>query len=448
VQSVRIRRTHIIRVLLSLICLCSLALFTGGCLSDASPEPSRTPSSPQPTSPATQAVPLQSPAAAPTPTTELETLVVWVTELVYPLQDSRQADVFAQQIAAFKATHPGLTVEVHRKKPDGKGGMLDFLLTASRVAPAVMPDLIAIDTAFLKEFTSHGLLVPIDALVSPEIQEDLYPFARNACTWEDQLVCLQFEIEDIEHAIYNPSKIAVAPTSWSEVFSSGATYIFPAAGNNGLVNDAFLIQYLSTGAQLVDANGDPALDPRAVADVLDFYQQGIARGAILPDVLEYATVENCWPKYLQAEVVMSNISSNLYLTVQGGEPASVPTRDGRAVMLSRGYAWALTARDAARQELAIKLLEWFMYPANMAAWSRAAGRLPTRRAAFEQMPRDSYVAFLYTQLEYAIPYPRSEVHERIYRAIQGAIEAVLVQGQSPESATQNLLKEIGQEAVP
>ena len=52
-------------------------------------------------------------------------------------------------------------------------------------------------------------------------------------------MALQFEVESVEHAIYNPSKIAVAPLSWTEVFSSGATYIFPAAGSQ-LILLAFL----------------------------------------------------------------------------------------------------------------------------------------------------------------------------------------------------------------
>ena len=182
--------------------------------------------------------------------------------------------------------------------------------------------------------------------------------------------------------------------------------------------------------------------------MLEFHRQGIERGAILTDVLEYSTVEQCWPKFLQAEVVMSNISSDLYLSVLTEQVTSVPTRDGQAVMLSRGHNWAVTARDPERQALALELLEWLLDPVNLATWNQSAGHLPTRRAAFEQMERTPYAAFMYGQLESAMPYPISETHERIYRAMQQALDAVLREGAPPESAAMGILEAVNQEMSP
>jgi ABC-type glycerol-3-phosphate transport system substrate-binding protein len=148
---------------------------------------------------------------------------------------------------------------------------------------------------------------------------------------------------------------------------------------------------------------------------------------------------------LQAEVTMSHISSDLYLSVLTGTPASVPTRDGGAVTLSRGHAWALTARDPERQVLAVRLLEWLLNPVNASTWNAAAGSLPTRRAAFERMERSVYVSFMYLQLETAIPYAQSETHRNIYRAMQQAVDAVLRQGAPPETAAANILATVNQE---
>ena len=145
---------------------------------------------------------------------------------------------------------------------------------------------------------------------------------------------------------------------------------------------------------------------------------------------------------------MTDITSNLYLTVRTGQVAAIPTRDGQMVSLSRGHAWVLTTRDPIRQPLAVKLLEWLMQPANVAAWSEAAGRLPARRAAFEQMTRDAYVTFMYDQLDRAVPYATSPTHERIYRAMQGAIVDVLSKGVQPEVAADNVLQAVNQGKVP
>jgi ABC-type glycerol-3-phosphate transport system substrate-binding protein len=108
----------------------------------------------------------------------------------------------------------------------------------------------------------------------------------------------------------------------------------------------------------------------------------------------------------------------------------------------------MTSRDPNRQPLAAKLLEWLMNPANMAAWSQAAQHLPTRRAAYEQMRRDNYVGFVYNQLEYAVPYSSSENYQRIYRAMQQAVDAVLREDVLPVVAAENVLKAVNQEISP
>jgi hypothetical protein len=52
---------------------------------------------------------------------------------------------------------------------------------------------------------------------------------------------------------------------------------------------------------------------------------------------------------------------------------------------------------------------------------------------------------MYDQLERAQPYPTSEIHLRIYRAMQQAVNGVLREGISPESAAENVLKAVNQE---
>jgi ABC-type glycerol-3-phosphate transport system substrate-binding protein len=447
-QSTKLRRW--VR-LLSLVLLLWGAFLGHGCQFTPTPEPELTPTSTPPIDATPTSAP--PPPQTPGPPRAPHKLTVWITELISPLDGDERSLAFEQQIVAFEATHPDLAVEVLYKKPEGKGGLEDLLTTATAVAPAVVPDLIMIDANRLSSLAQKGLAVPLDGLLDPDLVEDMYPFAIKAGTVDGRLVGLPFETS-IEHALYNTAKIAVPPLSWTEVFSSGATYIFPTLGQDGLVNDAFLIQYLSTGAELMDSNGQPALDQQALADVLGFYRTGIENGSILSDVLEYDTVRSGWRKYLQAEVVLSNMTSNLYLEGRGLLQVSratwIPTKDGQPpITFSRGSAWVLTTDDPNRQSIAVRLLTWLMNPNNMAVWSAAADRLPTRRAAFEQMPRnDDYVAFVHSQLEYAIPYPSTEAHKRIYRAMQEAVDAVLRKGELPSVAAENVLKAANQETTP
>lgn len=446
----RVRHQALHRILTAVLLIVWLSLGSG-CRSAPTDEARPTPTL---ISPAVEtAAPVPTMTAPPLPG-DPQKITVWATELLAPLEPNDRAVVLEQQILAFEATHPGLTIEILPKKPEGKGGLEDLILSASTVAPGVIPDLIAIDIARLSDMARQDLLVPLDGLIEPDLVRDLYPFAVQAGTVDGQLVGVPFEVS-IEHALYNTAKIAVPPVSWGEVFASGATYIFPTLGQNEMVNDAFLIQYLSTGAELLDPNGAPALDQQALVDVLTFYRNGIESGAILTDVLAYDSVRSGWRKYLQAEVVMSNMTSNLYLEGRGllkvSKATWIPTRDGEIpVTLARGTAWAMTTRDPNRYELTAKLLSWLLDPNNVATWSLSAERLPTRRAAFEQMPRDNadYVGFVYGQLEYAIAYPTTEAHKRVYRAMQQAVDAVLRKGESPATAAAGVLQAVGQEVGP
>lgn len=436
-----------------LVFLCIWAAAASGCWFGPTP-PASAPTPIATEVPAT-ATPSPTPTITPIPAGAPHTLTVWISELAAPIaQPDVRSQIFERQILAFEATHPGLDIQLVYKKPEGKGGLEDYLTTASAVAPGVVPDLLMIDNQYLPRIARKGLIVPLDELLPPELLLDLYPFAIQAGTVDGQMVGIPFETS-IEHALYNTAKIAVPPISWTEVFSSGATYLFPTLGRDGQVNDAFLIQYLSTGAELLDSNGEPALDKQALVDILSFYRTGIESGVIPSDVLEYDTVRSGWRKYLQAEVVMTNMTSNLYMEGRGllkvSQATWIPTRDGQpAVTLCRGTSWAIATSDPNRQALAVKLLVWLTEPANMAAWGEAAELLPTRRAAYEEMPRDdaAYVHFVYNQLEYAIPYPTSDTHKRIYQAMQEAVNAVLRQGEIPAVAAENVLKAVNQESLP
>ena len=236
------------------------------------------------------------------------TLTLWTAEPFSPTQADASGQVMGQQIEAFTADPPDVVVEYVLKTPYGKGGILNFLLTTSAAVPAAMPDLVAIDTIELKEAAQAGLLQPLEEVISTELQEDLFPFAQQVGRFEGQLVGLQFET-DIEHLIYNTNKLEELPLTWTDVLTDEVSYVFPAGGREGLVNDAFIIQYLALGGQLVDETGQPALNEELVTQVLQFYRDGYEMGVIPPSVSDFKTLDDCWPVYLSAEVAMSNVSS-------------------------------------------------------------------------------------------------------------------------------------------
>jgi multiple sugar transport system substrate-binding protein len=329
-----------------------------------------------------------------------------------------------------------VTIEYVLKKPYGKGGILDFLSTARAAAPAVLPDLVILGTFELDEAAEAGLIQPLDDLVSSELQQELFPFARHS--FDGQLVGIQFEAE-VEHLIYNANKIDSAPMTWREVISASVAYIFPAGGEGSLVNDSFLIQYLAAGGGLLDESGKPALDKDALVEVLQFYADGLEAGAILPSVLEFADLDDCWVVYVSAQAALSNVSSDRYLADRGllknTAFAAIPTRDGNIATLSKGWALAMVTEDSGRQTVAAQLIEWLLVPENNANWNLAAGHLPTRQAAFDYLgTEDQYFPFVRQQLANVYPRPMAAAYDKIGRALQRAVQDVLQGEASPEEA--------------
>lgn len=433
----------------NVIVIACLTILLG--LSGCGPLAKPTTPPPRPTPTATAVTATETPTTTPiTPTLPTAppviTLTLWTAESFSPAQADASGQILGQQIEAFTTDHPDVVVEYVLKKPYGKGGILNFLLTTSAAVPAAMPDLVAIDTVELKEAAQAGLLQPLDELISAELQEDLFPFAQEVGRFEGQLVGLQFET-DIEHLIYNTNKLEEPPLTWTDVLTDEVSYVFPAGGREGLINDAFIIQYLALGGQLVDETGQPALNEELVTQVLQFYKDGYEMGVILPSVLEFETLDDCWPVYLSAEVAMTNVSSRRYLAdrdlLMYTHFASIPTRDGNVTTLSQGWAWAIVTSDPARQALAVQLIEWLMEPENSAQWNLAAGHLPTRKAAFEVLgSEDSYYPFLSKQLEGAHPRLAGAAYSEVGRVLQQGVEKVMTGEASPQEAARAVMEAI------
>jgi multiple sugar transport system substrate-binding protein len=391
------------------------------------------------------------PAVSPTPSpppalSSAITLTLWTTEAFFPTEDEGSGQVLAQQWQAFEAAHANVNIEYILKKPYGKGGILDFLSTARAAAPTVLPDLVILDTLELDQAAQAGLIQPLDDLISDEVQQDLFAFARHRD--DGQLMGVQFEA-DIEHLVYNTNKVGSPPPTWSEILSDTVTYIFPAGGEGSLVNDAFLIQYLATGGGLLDESGNPVLDNVALVEVLQFYADGLEVGVIPLSVLEFTDLDDCWVVYVSAQAALSNVNSDRYLADRGllknTAFAPIPTRDGNVATLSKGWAMAIVTEDPGRQAAAAQLIEWLLEPENSANWNLAAGHLPTRQAAFDRLDtEDPYVPFVRQQLANVYPRPMAASFDKMGRALQRAVQDVLQGEVSPEEAAETVVAVVEQ----
>jgi len=381
------------------------------------------------------------PKAAETTTPESELpahLTLWTVKSVSPDAEGDAGEVFGNGLTAFENTYPDVQILVVLKNDTGKGSVSDYLRTASQAAPHVLPDLVVLNMVDLAQVARTGAIVPLDGLLSPSLIDDLLPGARAAGIVDGQLMGVPFEM-DVEHLIYNTNKVTSTPIDWTDVISANSTYVFPAKGTNGLVNDAFLIQYLALGGRLQDDEGRPFLDEQALRAALEYYRQGVEESVIPPEILTIGSTDEIWPEYVAAQVGMAHASGHRFLSdksvLHNTDFTSIPTHDGAPLTISHGRALAIVTHDPDRQATASGLIEWLMEPDNNVAWSRATLYLPTRYAAFNLIvDEDPYWSFLQYQLEIAVPSPSFSEYNQIGRVLQQAVIEVIGEEATPEEA--------------
>lgn len=386
----------------------------------------------------------------PTPTVPaVITLTVWTAPDYSPQAEGPAGEVMRQLLATFNETQPDIKLQYVLKKSQGKGGLLDYLLTASSVAPSVLPDVILLEPHALRDAARAELVQPLDNLLSPSLQEDLFPFALAAGRFDGQLKGIQFQT-DMTHLLYNTNKLESPPLTWTDVLTRPeARYLFPAGGQSGLAADSFLIHYLSTGAPLFGEIGQLALDEEAMTAVLSYYAAGIQSGVVPTSVLELESTLDAWPIYLEAEAAMTEIAASHYLAnrdmLRTTSYAAIPGPAGPAPTVSQGWTVAVVTKDPYRIGAAARFVEWWLSTENNANWNLAVGTLPVRRSAYQRLgEKDPYFAFLAGLLETAQPYPLAPVYREVAAAWQLAAEAVLSGEQTPEEAAAQVMATLGQ----
>jgi ABC-type glycerol-3-phosphate transport system substrate-binding protein len=364
------------------------------------------------------------------------TLTLWIPEELSPYGEGAGADLLAGHLADFGAAHPDLQVQVIVKKSRGRGGVLDFLRTASAAAPSVLPDLVVLDEADLQVAAQAGLLQPMDGLIPPDLKADLFPFATGLGQVGGVTFGLPLAAE-LEHLVYSPTLLPFPPVSWADLLSAGLPIFFPAAGQNGIADDFTFIQYLGAGGRLTDEGGNPTLEEGPLTAVLDFYAQAAATGIISPPVvLSIGTVEECWAHF-QKEGGMAVVDSRWFWTGREGmaEPGPIPTRDGRPVALAEGWALALVTANPDQQRRAMALVAWLLDPRWYGAWTQSTGYLPVTRSglAMWTVPgeRREVLTAVLTGARATLP---KSLRERVGSPLQAALEAVLWGRQSPAEA--------------
>ncbi len=371
----------------------------------------------------------------------LITLTLWFPEELAPSHWPGGV-ALAEQYQAFQEMYPNWRVVGVVKKATGPGGLLDYLQTTSRVVPAQMPDLVALDLQEVRIAAELGLLQPLDPLLPAEISGDLFLIADSYIISGGRQIALPYDI-DIRFLAYDQGLINQPPLRWRDVLSNTWGYLFPfGEGDIGVV-DAPLFQYYAAGGSLFDPEGRLAIDETILASVLRFYQQGLDVGAIHTATLTTTTLAECWEIYLGGGAPLTEASMARYLTdkprLANTRYAPLPTLSGIAATIGQGWAWCLVTSVPQRQQAAVALLSWLMEEENLVARSQAAHRLPLRRSALaESVQDDQLTAFVAELLERTYLRPPLRDYPALASLWHTAVQDVLLGNAKPEQAAQEV----------
>jgi ABC-type glycerol-3-phosphate transport system substrate-binding protein len=362
-------------------------------------------------------------------------LVLWLPPFGAPLDDTRGGAVLAAAFRQFERDHAGVRIDAHVKAEHGPAALRAYLRSAQQVAPAILPDLMLIDTQELWQVAELGL---VPALAPDEVRSDgFYAFAPAAVTYRDQVFGIPYAV-DIALAAYDPARLLAPPRTWNDVLTGDAWLLFPTGGDTdaSLVS---LLQYMGAGGEL------PAESARATPAGLEAFFEFLAAaqqaGLIPPEVVDLATFDAVWRAYLAArpEIVTLVIAGFRQTAEAGGEVAlaPVPTRNGERATVAATWAFAVLTPEPERRRLALALVDALLAVEVQGNWSRQAQRLPSRPEALTVWPAgNGQTAFLSEQLTAAVALPNGHAFADFVSDLQTAQSELLRGDLSVDAAVQ------------
>jgi ABC-type glycerol-3-phosphate transport system substrate-binding protein len=406
----------------------------------ASPRPSPTPTlQPATGTPATSLT--ISPASPILPTGPI-TLTVWTIQEFAPSDEDAAGRLFLDQLLDFQRNQTDVKVEVVVKRLAGPGGIMDYIETASAVAPAVLPDVTILSSDVIPQANAAGVLQRLDGLLPEGTIDDVFPVGDKLGRIDDALMAIPFTL-DFQHLVYNTTILtATAPATWDEILYSGGPLLFPA-GEEASV-DTVLDHYLAAGGTLAIEDGVLTLAIDPLTEVFRFYQRGTLDRVIPAAVLQLESLGGCLNAYRGGSALIAHVSSALYLPARADlsntavAPVTGPRRPGPALI--SGWHWAILTPDSARQQLAADLVTWLLEPDNVGSWSYAGHWLPASINGFARWPTDdAYISFARDQILLGIPHPAADVLGSVQPPLRTAMREVLLGSKSPAAAAASVV---------
>lgn len=376
------------------------------------------------------------------PTPAVIELRIWGPLDLSPQGTTETAELLERQRQAFEVQSADVLIAFEPKEETGGAAMIEYLRSASAVAPAILPDVIIFPTGQLDELAESQLLVPLDTLITPGLRADLYPFALRDTQLNGNWLAIPLTLQ-IEHGVRRTDMTRTLPTELEGLDQSNAPrWLFMGQGyGDGEISNALLLQLTAIGNALPRPDSLP--EREQVIALLEQFQAATERGTIPRTVLSlndeselYRRLEN-----RQADWIESN--SRTFQTMQADNSrlafAPLPTLDGDPITIAEGYLIAITATNPRRQEAAAAWIEWSLEPSRLAEWNRLTYGLPASREGVAQtIDNAPYQVFVDGLMNHAWIRPGDAAWRNFAQTLQEQFRALLQEQITPAEFVETL----------
>jgi ABC-type glycerol-3-phosphate transport system substrate-binding protein len=373
------------------------------------------------------------------PKDESQSLTIWIPPLLG--LDTPAGSILNEHVANFENAYNHIDINIRVKENDGPSGILETLSSASLVAPSTLPEIVLLDPTTLNTAALKGLIEPLDQIIQSPQAPEWYPFAIEAAFVDSTYYGLPF-ISEAEAFAYRKESFEVEPKNWAELLSSAETILFPLGDQTSKFT---LIQYISSGGELVDDYGSPTLDVAILTDLFTFYLSAKEAGQLPLYSLQLQYAEDTWFALTQAntnaavipvEVLRDALTANLYSV------SPWPTYDGSGVIPTRTFCWAVVSKDENIDDQISQVLQWLRDPGFLGEISETLGMLPVTPAAMQEWTDPESGATLRRLIQVAVPEPNIEEISTFGSLFWNAVEDVLNEHSTPKTAAESIFEQI------
>ncbi len=323
----------------------------------------------------------------------------------------------------------------------------------SAAASDKLPDVLEFDGPNLANYAWKGILVPIEGMVSQELQNDLLPSIIMQGTYNDKLYALgAFDsglglygnrqmLQEAGARIPEGYQDAWTVQELNEILASLSEKRQEKANDKYAIDIkrdqaagewwtyGFYPALVSGDAGLINRDNyqtaDGVLNSEDAVKVMEHFQNWAEKGLIDPNTDGRA--------FLDRRVAISWVGHwefPRYHEELGEDLVLMPLPDyGNGTRTAMGsWCWGIT-QACSNRKAAMQFIEFLLQPQEILAITKANGAVPAREAAIEQSPNYSESGplhlFVVQLRNCAVPRPRTPAYPVITSAFQNAMLAIL-----------------------